>query len=395
MAKAATNSLNTEETFILRRLYQEDVYPRWGPKSIDYWYDKGLYGRLDRKENVVLPRLTSIKQLRSADEDSYFALDFVVDAFESMRTAFEKGMIKNTVRVNGSAYSAMRPGQAWNNGDELYLQYLQIVDDVFVQDYLIGLGLVDSIRSFKDYFQHYSTYIEQRATTFPITKSGFIASKYSNPYVSGLIIELNKENHANDLPKKEVYINDPNFNIFRNTAQQFGFMIDVNAPRRLTADLANPFMQGFGEKYGVEPSPGSASNIFDTHYDLLYTEDVTLLKRFFLASYETFVETYPLLREERTVKCDDSFIVDVTKVPRTPYDRQAYIADYSELFWLKLYTSFRLKEEGIVLTERRKNVIIKKISNLLPYVGTGSTVKVINSNIINLSPNRWWAPSIS
>ena len=393
MAQAATNSLNTEETFILRRLYQEDVYPRWGPKSIDYWYDKGLYGRLDRKENVVLPKLTNIKQLRSADEDSYFALDFVVDAFESMRTAFEKGMIKNTVRVNGSAYSAMRPGQAWNNGDELYLQYLQIMDDVFVQDYLVGLGLTDSIRSFKDYFDKYMTYIEQRATTFPITKSSFIASKYSNPYVSGLIIELNKENHANDLPKKEVYINDPNFNIFRNTAQQFGFMIDVNAPWRLTADLANPFMQGFGGKYGVEPFAGSASNIFDTHYDLLYTEDVDLLKRFFLASYETFVETYPLLQEEKTVKCDDSFIIDVTKVSRIPYDREAYAADYNELFWLKLYMNFRLKEDGIVLTSRRKNVIIKKISNLLPYVGTAKTVKVINGNMIALSPNRWWAPN--
>tara|TARA_R110002020_G_scaffold65196_1_gene172286 strand:+ start:219 stop:1406 length:1188 start_codon:yes stop_codon:yes gene_type:complete len=395
MAEAATNLLNTEETFILRRLYQEDIYPKWGPKSIDYWYDKGLYGRLDREENVVLPKLTSIKQLRSADENSYFALDFVVDAFDSMRTAFEKGMIKNTVRVNGSAYSAMRPGQAWDNGDELYLTYLQIMDDDFVQNHLIQLGLTDSIKSFKDYFHKYITYIENRAGTFPITKSSFIASKYSSPYVSGLIIELNKENHADDLPKKEVYINDPNFNIFRNTAQQFGFMIDTNAPWRLTADLASSFMQGFGEKYGVELSAGSASNVFDTHYDLLYNEDLNLLKRFFLASYETFVETYPLLQEERTVKCNDSFVIDVTKVPRTPYDQAAYLADYDEVFWLKLYTNFRLKEGGIVLTNRRKNVIIKKISNLFPYVGAEKTVKVINNSMITLSPNRWWAPSTS
>ena len=154
-------------------------------------------------------------------------------------------------------------------------------------------------------------------------------------------------------------------------------------------------MQGFGERYGVEPSAGSASNIFDTHYDLLYNEDVSLLKRFFLASYETFVETYPLLQEERTVKCDDSFIIDVTQVPRTPYDRETYAADYGELFWLKLYANFRLKEERITLTDRRKNVIIKKISSLLPYVGVEKTIKVINSNMIALSPNRWWAPNAS
>ena len=391
MAEAATNSMTTEETFVLRQLYQNETYPRWGPKSIDYWYEKGLYGRLDREENIVLPKLTSLKQLRSPDGNSYFAIDFVVDAFESMHRAFEKGMIRNTVRV-GSAYSAMKPGQAWDNGDQLYLDYLQIVDDVFVQDHLVGLNLTDNVKNFRDYLEKYITYLDERVYTFPVTKSGFVVSKYSNPYVSGLIIELNKENHGDDLPKKEVYIDDPNFNIFRNTAQQFGFMLDVNAPWRLTADLASPFMQGFGEKYNVSPSAGSASNIFDTHYDLVYTEDIKLLKNFFFASYETFVETFPLRREEKTTECNDAFIIDATKVERPPYGSEAYKADYSDAFWTKLYTDIRLKENGIFLTSRRKNVIIKKISNLLPYLGIGGTAKAVNRKVTDLSPNRWWVP---
>ena len=391
MAEAATNSMTTEETFVLRQLYQNETYPRWGPKSIDYWYEKGLYGRLDREENIVLPKLTSLKQLRSPDGNSYFAIDFVVDAFESMHRAFEKGMIRNTVRV-GSVYSAMKPGQAWDNGDQLYLDYLQIVDDVFVQDHLVGLNLTDKIKNFRDYLEKYITYLDERVYTFPITKSGFVVSKYSNPYVSGLIIELNKENHGDDLPKKEVYIDDPNFNIFRNTAQQFGFMLDVNAPWRLTADLASPFMQGFGEKYDVRPSAGSASNIFDTHYDLVYTEDIKLLKNFFFASYETFVETFPLRREEKITECNDAFIIDATKVERPSYGSEAYKADYNDAFWTKLYTDIRLKENGIFLTNRRKNVIIKKISNLLPYLGIGGTAKAVNRKVTDLSPNRWWVP---
>ena len=57
----ATNNLGTEETFILRKLYKERAYPVSGPRSLDLWYDKTLYGKIDRKENAATPKPSMMK----------------------------------------------------------------------------------------------------------------------------------------------------------------------------------------------------------------------------------------------------------------------------------------------------------------------------------------------
>ena len=381
----ATNEKTTEETFFLRSLYKATAYPEWGPQSIDFWYDKWLYGRIDREENIVLPKAKHVKQI-GTDRGLYFALDFVCDAFGGLRNAIQKGMARNTVAAYGSIYSGVRVRRATDSANKMYLNYLQLVDDLFTQEFLKKDGLQEGVENFEDYFRLYVRSLQERASLFPITKSAFVTSKYATPYMSGLIIEISAENHGSDLPKAEVYINDPNFNVFRNTAQQYGFMIDKNAPWRLTADLASPFMQRFGEKYGVLPDAGSASNIFDTHYDMVYTEDIKMLKRFFFASYQTFSELNPVIRRKALTECST---LTIEEKDRLPYGRDRYEATYSDSFWVRLYMMFRLAEEEISLTEQRRTVILKKVLQLLPHFGLETTVKAANHTITNMNPNRW------
>ena len=390
MEPRATNELTTQKTFILRKLYKDETFPEHGPKHIDFWYNKSLYGRIDRHENVVVPKVIAIKQYPS-DNGSYFGLNFVVDAFVGLQSAFEKGMMLNTVATAGTVYSGLRIRRGIQSTSNVYYDYLQILHSMFIDSYLQAFHKMSEITTFKAYITEFIKYLDDRLPFAPITKSGFMTSMFATPYMSGLVLELRNEDHASDLPKKEAYIEDPNFNVFRNTAQQYGFMVDKNAPWRLVADLASPFMQRYGIPYDVKPAAGSASNIFDTHYDRVYTQDIELLKRFFFLAYETFIEMYPTARQEKVVECEGASTLKINLEERIPYNEQVYEQDYPDSFWIQLYTIFRIKEMEIHLTEPRKRVIIKDILELFPRYGFESTVKYINNRIIDMSPNRWWS----
>ena len=389
MEPKATNRLSTEETFVLRKLYKDDVFPQFGPKHIDYWYGQRLYGRIDRSENIVTPKTDQLKQLLT-DRGTHVALNFVVDSFESMRGAFQQGLIRNTMRANGSPYSALRVRRAMEDPADMYLAYLNAVDELFVTDYLFKRGLVKTIRSFDEYMQHYLRYIKDRIDLFPMTKTGFVASKFCSPLCTGLVIEINGEDHSSDMPKKDNYLMDQNFEIARNTAEQFGFMMDKNAPWRFTADLASPFIQRHAEKYGVKESPGSASNIFDTHYDLVYNDDIKLLKRFFLSSYGSFTTTFPNYREESLEYDNGEPSITIKQGQRQAYSAATYREKYKDPFWFNLYASLRLREARVPLTNERRSVILKKVNSLLKYGGPIRTLKVINETVLSSSPTRWW-----
>ena len=85
----ATNKQTALDTYIFRRFYKENAYPEFGPRFIDYWYDKSFYGRIDREERVVVPRTDSLKQIRT-NSGTYLGVNFVVDAFEDLAQQFRK-----------------------------------------------------------------------------------------------------------------------------------------------------------------------------------------------------------------------------------------------------------------------------------------------------------------
>ena len=150
-------------------------------------------------------------------------------------------------------------------------------------------------------------------------------------------------------------------------------------------------MQKYGEIYGVHPEPGSASNIFDTHYNLVYNDDVNLLKKFFKVSYEGFYDRHPTYTKRVEKSCKGIPTVSTMDMARKRLDGQAYNRKYTDAYWIQVYFNLRLREIGIPLTEPRRKVMIKQMLNLLPTLGQREIVKRINKKVIDLTPNRWWS----
>jgi|10_taG_2_1085330.scaffolds.fasta_scaffold00382_15 hypothetical protein len=437
----ATNNLGTEETFILRKLYKERAYPVSGPRSLDLWYDKTLYGKIDRKEDAVTPKPSMMKQLPSLG-GTYFVINFVADAFVAMTDALRKGMAYGNVDTRASVYAPIQVRHAAESATNTYYEYLEILDKVFVETYILAANRSDEITNFDLFIESYVRYLYERVPFVPITKSSFVLSKYAIPNISGLVIEIDTENHANDMTKKRSWIDDLNFPLIRKTAQEYGFMIDKNAPWRFVADLSSPFMQKYATAYGevaapgsappvpspalgqpVSPAcrayldddggagahrdtadrlpppdrplvifaPGSASNIFDTHYDRVYNTDIQLLKKFFKVSYEGFINRYPTYTKKKIQHCGGTLTTSSQVLDRKAVHAQSYNDRYSDSYWVQLYFNLRLREIGIPLTEPRRRVMIKQMLKLLPALGQREIVRRINKRVIDMTPHRWWS----
>ena len=386
----ATNDQTAEESFIFRKLYRDLAFPATGPRSIDFWYEKPLYGKIDRRENPVVPKRSVLKQLPSLN-GTHFAVDFVVDAFSAMSDALRKGIAYGNVDARGSVYAPMQVTRAVESAANTYYEYLEIIDKAFIENYIFTRNRIDEITNFDLYMKNYMSYLYDRTPFVPINKSSFVLSKYAIPNISGLIIEVDTEDHAKDSTKKRSWIDDPNFEIIRKTAQEYGFMVDKNAPWRFVADLSSPFMQKYGEIYGVHIAPGSASNVFDTHYNLVYNDDVDLLKKFFKVSYEGFYDRHPTYTKRIEKSCKGVPTVSTVEMARERLDSQNYNKKYTDSYWIQVYLNLRLREIGIPLTEPRRKVMIKQMLNLLPILGQREVIKRINKKVVDLTPNRWWS----
>ena len=396
----ATNRKSSIDSYIFRKFYKENVYPEFGPKFIDYWYDKSLYGRINRKENTVLPITSTIKQIRS-DGGTYMALNFVADAFLDLQRTFQSALMRNAIQDAGSVYSTLSPKAGWSNGDKTYLTYLRILDRIFIEEYLMNRNRMKKVRTFNRYLKYYIEFISERADIVPVTKTAFIISKYCSPMAGGLIIELNEADHAVDILKKDNYIDDPNFEVFRDTARKYGFMVDKNAPWRLTANLASPRMQKYAGKYGITYEPGSATDIFEKQYLEVYKQDIELLYGHIISSYKYFIQKFPVVKQTKLASIGSAEFNAAQYRPyffrskRTPFPVEESRKRYNRIFWFKLYFKLRLAENNIDIPEQKIEVYLRQLASANSLINPNDILAAINRKVIDLSPRRWWIKGIT
>ena len=95
----ATNKSNTYELYENRRVYRDEILmteDQHGhddihikPAVADFWYDRVLYGKVNRAGDIVIPREDFLGLLQNKKNKTYRALDFVATAFNNFRCTFK------------------------------------------------------------------------------------------------------------------------------------------------------------------------------------------------------------------------------------------------------------------------------------------------------------------
>jgi len=421
-------SETTYATFNERKIYIDKSFsPKFGQDPVDLWENvpdakdifgkiahnesRGLWGKVDHRGNTIqineISKSQNLKMLSS--EKPIYVLDFVASAFKFLQDSFTRA--ESFGRISRKSIIKMIPKKGFINAGSVYNSYIQNATNIIVDSYLArGTSPIrrEQIRNFDDFLKIMHQYIDRYAHTLPLTKTAIIKSPYCTAAVSGMIIELSTEDY-NTLSPKMKWINDPNFNFYRNTARKVGFLIDKNAPWRLVANLRSPNLQRNFFPHGLlkleyyeevtKPTspdplePGKAGKVVQkarilpydrgerkvmSHYFVnTYLNDVEEIKEVMKKIYNTFVNIYPTEKVMTTKRCSGRDVLVEEEFDRKPVSSET-LDLYGPLYWLKFYFHLRANEENITFSEQQIKTIHSRIFKYNKYVDFSTALGYIN-----------------
>ena len=296
---AANNTLSSLDLFLQRKIYKDQVFPKWGARPLDMWYEKPYYGKVDIYGNPVYPSEAYYKKIKSTN---IFALNFVVDAFEDLKLYLSKAL--NAGRINKDDFRSMlhtfKPITAAANVHTLYHSHFSdVIYNAYVNVYIDTFAR-GKIQNFADFAYYFVQFAKDARNEVPITKTSFITSGICPNNISGLTIEMRSLKNDEDYAKYQLFLDNDFFSEYREAANSFGFYIDKNAPWRLVANLASDRMKQYMSRYGITIAD---NGLFDTYFYRSRTYDYLGFRNYLYESYNSFISSHPTIVSYKTLGC--------------------------------------------------------------------------------------------
>ena len=264
-------------------------------------YENLFYGRVDMEQNIILPKNKYLVRLPSKSQKTFYALDFVADAFtDLLKTAtmrIQDGGLP-LQNADGSEEEYIGPyeiGRAYSNVGKAYNSHMKQIFKIFYDDYLLERNKMVEVSNFKDFMNTFEEFTRiGLAPAIPVNLSSFLLSKFGSILDTGLAIEIGELNHGDDEKKQELFIDNRRFGIHKNLAAEYGFWIDKNAPWRLVANLGSSQMQGYIKKR--YPENADLNTLFERYYQKSAQLDIKFLQNITVRFYNQFATNKPLTR---------------------------------------------------------------------------------------------------
>jgi len=353
---------------------------------INFWTVDRLYGRVTPDMISIHPRTDRLRQIKyAADNKTIFLLNFVADAWEAlvldMRDYANRGRV-----VMDSPWAKLSAAKGYVDANVEYDSHLKdLIFPSISDEYLAIKEKNDQVVDFKGFLKAVSPLIKHIAKNVPITRSGFIQSKYCSVNCSGLVVEVGNDLYSDDFPKLEKYINDNNFSFFVEIAKKHGFMIDKNAPWRLVANVASPVMKKKMAQY-ADPDDFFLERVY---FDYSYRQDITNLKAYLVDMYETFRSSNPyVFGYSKRYDCDH--ITKPTAMERTETNFETEFGNlgtFGERWHLKTHFLLRKMEMGNKSTTREMLSDMRLLYDILDTHGFYDATYHLQNKLLRAQKN--------
>lgn len=336
-----SNTLTSRASFYQRKLYELfalDNPITQNTQPIDMWYEKLFYGRINSQARAVHVSEGFLRQIPGTPD--LFLVNFVADAFQDFREYMD--FVKSHGGLEEkSVYANIQPHAAWTSVNSLYHGVMLALFEKF-KGYITTNRLDGDIRDFRTFVNVFTKFVDANTPLLPFTRSKLVVSRLADPKSSGLIVELASESHGEDRIKVESFLKDPNFPLFKEAAQRFGFVVDLHAPWRLVADLGSPAMKPYMEAYNL-----TTENLFQRYYYTSYKIDLEALKSYIVQFYNSYASGKRILVEPEFSYDKTGRVVVLNKETIRETTTQAEVdLETSDEFWLRMYTFIRGREEN-------------------------------------------------
>ena len=364
-----TNDLNSFELFVQRKRYKDSSYPltstTGAPTPFDLWYDKPLYGRINKKGQPIIVIEEKLKRVESAETD-LFVLDFVADAFENFRNEF---LFLNKENAAGTVFEELLPVKGWESSVDNREIYIGQLYDLYGNNYITINNRKSSILSFDDFLNKFYEFFNEYGAEFPLTLSNYHISSFVSPLASGIMIELSELDHGSDAEKYDDLLQNANFICYAQTAEKHGFKIDKNAPWRLIADLGSPYWE---INFNL-----TLDKILNEYYNLAYEKDIQLMKDMFGRFYYTFSTAYPSFTKYMYSDCKQKTVGKLVK--RSFVSKEQIESNYTPKYWLNYYINVMAIESGTKLSNDTKKTISARANLIFDKNGMNEALNYVST----------------
>ena len=374
------NNLTAYGSFYWRDLYKHHGYPDNAPQPIDMWYDDNFYGRTDSDGIPVYPSEKSVKKLTATQ--TVFAVNFVADAWEDLKEDFTSALLNRRISSEESVYGQLEPASGWRSVYPAYHLWNRSVYKAFTE--FINPVRDRKIVDFKSFIKIYVEFIDVVSHTLPQTRESWILSSKCPPSISGLMIEVAQKPYGLDEINTR-YLNDNNFKYISQMAEAYGFKIDKNVPWRFVADLESDKMKEYMKGYGYDEK-----TYIDYSYFRTYQNELDMFKHYMWQWYNSYVATNPVSTKPAPSGCRKSQKSMIVYQKREILTKGARDAEFSEDFWIRLYSYVRAKETRQNWKQVDFDNVVRNMLELKAAIGFNDAMRYFYSRI--RGPQKAYTP---
>ena len=377
MKPKGTNNLNSKYSYIQREFYEDEVAKlqedNEGLSFIDL-RAKSLYGKIDVKNKIIVPRLESLV----FHEGEVAVYPFVSQALTDLTAKINSRIEKGTMRSRGP-YASLSFTPHQKNWREEYSSYLESVVAPYKKSLLSSPAERNKISNFKQYVGSFLEFSSIANPRFPLTFSKFYLSAHSAPHMTGVIVDLNSQEYGNDFISFDQYFEDVNFATFYREAQNHGFILDRHAPWRLVANLTSKPMVEYMNKAGY----ANMQDVFSTMtFSPTLPEFYELVKMINFSYSEVFKPgstsaevCYKNGKTSYSLKQREIFDPSQFKSLEEMIDYMGYP------FWLRAYSFIKAREINKNLTQKEFDDMVREAIAIQKYVDLEASLSYINDKL--------------
>ncbi len=354
---AEDNNETTKELYQKRLIYVGFV-DRDNPDHVINFHtgEKLMYGRIDEFHVPMIINTPSVYGgIKSFDakfcqQQNFYGAAFVVDAFHSMMQQYSKDSYNGKVSPGDEFLTELRIHKAFVNPVNLYNEqirsYTAALKQLFAQPQT-------KILTFEDFITQFMATLGRTAHRSAFTQAAFTKSRHCPINCSGFAIEIADLDAANDLEKMQKFVESPNWEYFVNICNQYGFMIDQFVPWRIVADIDSEGMRPYALAYGL----GNRTKIINMMYKSVHEDNFANLPNLLLGMYNAVKRPSVKLDE-----CNGRTLPTIQQ-PQD-YTPESLSAQYSNMYFLRLYCKIRFLEEETQFKEFEQKIIIDDCQDL-------------------------------
>ena len=336
-----------------------------------------LYGKINNNK-PVFPSEVGLKTISNENLNNIVVFDFIADAFNDLKEYQKQYVYTNKFSNKDNTFFLLNPTKGFQNLTADYVEYVQRYFFAFSNN-LTRSADKEKIKTFEDFVNSFISFIEPLISSVPLNRSEYIKSRYSDPFTTGLFIQLvSPSKVSDDRVIVDEIVGNINFPIFVDNAKRYGFFIDKYNPWRIIADLQSPPMIQYMNNYGIK----NYSDLFEKRYFIAENTDIINLKELMVSYYNAYIQNNPVVQTKNYFNgCGTGYETFGNK----PVTRQFIEQKYGNEFFVRLYFYIKCKENNAKYDQSDFERIFREALKIYKYVDEESCINYINSKFPILS----------